>query len=245
MRGRSLAFLFSLLLCLPASARTNPFSYPVQTIFVDPGHGGKDGGAVRNYSWGTVEEKEIVLDVASQVAAKLKAQKPEWHVIMTRSEDVFVPLSKRCEIAYETPLAPKSSALFVSIHVNSAANNSAKGFEVLVRDPQRESVMISRQTPRENIPLFCAHTDRELNALLTQRGAEVAHVVNDELARSFSSRGVKEQDVQVLRESRTPAILIEIGFLTNEEEARSLMDDSWREKMASSIAFSILKAAEL
>ncbi|MDD7200581.1 MAG: N-acetylmuramoyl-L-alanine amidase [Sphaerochaetaceae bacterium] len=225
------------------SARSNPFLYPMRTVFVDAGHGGRDSGAARSYGWGDVTEKEIVLDVAGRVATKLQARHSDWNIVMTRNDDTFVSLSERCQIAYTTPLSPKSSALFLSIHVNSAPSPSASGYEVLVRDSTRETVMLSSQTPKQNIPLFAAYTDGELNQLLDQRSHQIAETVDQVLSTGFVSRGVKVQDVQVLRESRTPSILVELGFLTNEDEARNLMDDAWRERMASSIVLAIEQVA--
>lgn len=240
-------FLLALvLLCAPSllGARSNPFLYPIQTVFLDAGHGGKDSGAIREYRWGTVVEKEVVLDVARRIEAKLKAQQPSWTIVMTRREDVFVSLSDRCKIAYATPLPAKSSSLFVSIHVNSAPSTAASGYEVLIRDPGRDTQMLSSQTPKQNIPLFAAYTDAELNQLLNLRSRQVGDAVDQVLSSGFVSRGVKAQDVQVLRDSRTPAILIEIGFLTNEQEARNLMDDGWRERISSTIVQALLQVAK-
>lgn len=234
--------LASLLLCVAAGslfARTDPFMYPLQTVFVDAGHGGKDTGATRTYSWGRVDEKEVTLDVASKVVRELSGS--GLKVIMTRGDDSFVSLADRCKIAYTTPLEAKSSALFLSIHVNSAPNSGASGYEVLVRHPSRSTRMLDRSTPKANIPLFAAWTDSELNDLLNADGKKVAAVLDGELMKAgFTSRGVKEQDVQVLRESRTPAVLLELGFLTNEAEARKLMDETWRTKMAQAVARAIL-----
>ncbi len=240
---RLLCALLALGAAFPLNARSNPFLYPIQTVFVDAGHGGRDSGAIRSYGWGDVAEKEIVLDVAGRVAVKLQARHSGWNVVMTRNDDTFISLSERCQIAYTTPLPPKSSALFLSIHVNSAPSPSASGYEILVRDPARETVMLSSLTPKQNIPLFAAYTDGELNQLLDQRNRQVAEIFDQVLSSGFVSRGVKVQDVQVLRESRTPSILVELGFLTNEQEARNLMDDTWRERMASSIVLAIEQVA--
>lgn len=237
--------LLVLLLLLPLSvlsARTDPFSYPLEAVVIDPGHGGRDPGARQDYAWGEVVEKEITLDIARRVEDLLSGS--GLRLVMTRTDDRFVSLDERCRIAYTTPLEAKHSALFVSIHVNSAPSQ-ASGWEILIRDSRRQSRMLSHETPAENIPLFASWTDAELNGLLDAACRKVGEEFLAVFGQSGlgTGRGVKEQDVQVLRQSRMPGVLVECGFLTNEAEARNLMDDGWRQKTAQAIARAVLAYA--
>ncbi len=162
---------------------------------------------------------------------------------MTRSEDVFLSLEERCSIAYQTPLRPQTSSLFISIHVNSATSNQASGFEILTKEQDKRVTLLDAFTPIENIPLYSAHSQLSLNRLLNQRNLVVATVffeqaLNGSLVTS-RNRGIKERDLWVLNGSRMPAVLVEVGFLSNEEDARNLLSPQWRQRMAQILAQAI------
>lgn len=234
------------LLCvfLPLSARTDPFSYPLGTVIIDAGHGGKDSGATSAWSFagGTVYEKDYTLDIAQRTVSLLNVSHPDWNVITTRNDDTFIPLDERCRIAYTTQLPRKTSALFVSIHVNSAPNTEAQGYEILTKMPTMQVTLLDEQTPKENISLFAPFTEKELNDLLNSRNKEVASAFETTVGERMPlsrSRGVKQQDVRVLNISRMPAVLIEVGFITNEGDAKNLISSSWRQNMANAIVSAI------
>jgi len=240
----SLCFLVFLLFLFSSSlfAKSDPYSYPLKTVFLDAGHGGKDTGATSSFSWGKVIEKDLTLSLVSLVRDRLAVLHPEWHVVLTREDDSFVSLNDRCAVAYGTPLPSKSSALFVSLHVNSAENGEANGFEVLTKLPSQNVTLLDGFTPRQNITLFAAYGEKELNGLLENRDKAIAQTFEEILSERMllsRSRGVKEQNVQVLWATRTPSVLVEVGFLSNEEEAKRLLSASWQKTMAEAIVHSI------
>ena len=95
------------------------------TVVVDAGHGGKDNGAFRRFGGA---EKNATLDVATRLAAKLRES--QFHVVMTRSSDVFIPLDERAAISNR-----QSNAIFVSVHFNDSGRRGIRGFETYYRSP--------------------------------------------------------------------------------------------------------------
>jgi len=222
----------------------DPFSYPLGTVIIDAGHGGHDPGATNAWSFagGTIYEKEFTLDIAKRLHALLAVSHPHLQLVMTRSDDVFLSLEERCSIAYQTPLQPHTSALFVSIHVNSAMTDEASGFEILTKTQDKRVTLLDAFTPIENIPLYAAHSGLSLNRLLNQRNLVVATIFEEAMDGSLvtsRNRGVKERDLWVLNGSRMPAVLVEVGFLSNEGDARNLVSPQWRQRMAQILAQAI------
>ncbi len=243
--GRTLLLLLLLLTLLPLGAAHDPFSYPVSTVILDAGHGGRDPGASASYSFtsGSVNESDLVLDITKRVFALLALEKPSLLLIMTRTDDTYVSLAERSRIAYTTELAPKSSILFVSIHINSAQSREATGFEVLTKRQEKRITFLDEHTPIKNIPLFAPFSSLDLNRLLNQRNLVVAKTFEEVLSTQMPvsrNRGIKERDLYVLNASRHPSVLLELGFLSNEEEARNILSPAWRQQVAGAIAKAII-----
>jgi N-acetylmuramoyl-L-alanine amidase len=171
-------------------------------IMLDPGHGGKDPGAVVGKS----QEKTVALSVSQAVAANLR--KRGFTVHETRSTDQFIELDERVAAA-----ARRGAGLFVSIHANAASNRKARGVEVFY--------------PNENSPR--AATAERLASRMSTRIAAVQGQPN---------RGAKRdpRGLRVLRGTRMPAVLVELGFMTNPEDLKLLNDAGWRTRAAAAIA---------
>ncbi len=247
MNRGSLALMAVLLILtlFPMSAANDPFSYPVSTVILDAGHGGRDPGASASYSFtgGTVNESDLVLDITKRVFALLSMEKPSLKLIMTRLDDTYISLAERSKIAYTAELAPQSSVLFVSIHINSAQAREATGFEVLTKRQEKRVTFLDEHTPINTIPLYAPFTALELNRLLNQRNLFVARTFEEVLVQQMPSsrnRGIKERDLYVLNASRVPSVLLELGFLSNEDEARNILSPAWRQKVANAIAEAVL-----
>jgi N-acetylmuramoyl-L-alanine amidase len=133
-------------------------------------------------------------------------EKAGYHVIMTRSRDEYLPLKKRAEIAN---LA--KSQILISIHCNSAKNTSAKGIEIFY----------TKKTEPWRAKKSKELAQSVLSSLLAQTGAD--------------SRGIKEGNFCVIRETKMPSILIETGFLSNDEERKKLKNDFYLDTVAKSI----------
>ena len=237
--------LLILLILLPLSAAQDPFSYPVSTVILDAGHGGRDPGTSASYSFagGTVNESDLVLDITKRVHALLSIEQPSLNLIMTRVDDTYISLAERSRIAYTAELTPKSSLLFVSIHINSAQAREASGFEILTKRQEKRVTFLDEHTPIGNIPLFAPFTALELNRLLNQRNLFVAKTFEDVLSQRMitsRNRGIKERDLYVLNASRVPSVLLELGFLSNEDEARNILSPEWRQQVALAVAKAVL-----
>ena len=192
-------------------------------IMLDPGHGGSDPGA-RGATG--VLEKDVVLAVAQYAAKLLEAA--GYEVRLTRPDDRSVSLPERVRLASEWP-----ADLFVSIHLNSAANTAARGTEVFVLSAgDRRST-----SDRGDGPFPAARPANQFD------GANqlLAHALQRRITNSMAleDRGIRRARFQVLREAVSPAILIEGGFLSNPEEARKLASTDYQQRMAEAIVLGI------
>lgn len=175
-------------------------------IFLDPGHGGSDPGAI-NRSLGVVE-KDIALDIAQRT--KVILQNKGYTVVMSRTTDEFVSLESRVN------MANKSNAnYFVSIHVNSALTEEANGIETYYY-------------PTSIV------------------GSQFAITVQTQLINQLKlkDRGVKPRDLYVLRKTKMPAILTEIGFLSNTVEGTLLSTKEFKQRAAQALADGIMQFAK-
>ncbi|WP_375200092.1 N-acetylmuramoyl-L-alanine amidase [Lysinibacillus sp. RS11] len=168
-------------------------------IIIDPGHGGKDPGTVV----GSNSEKAITLKVGTLVKQKLEAAGAK--VLMTRTGDTYPSLQDRVDFTNAN-----YGEVFVSIHVNSAANTSAQGTET-----------------------YYAISTGDMH----QEDVDLATFVNNQIVNNLKmkNRGVKEQQYYVIRNMAIPSILVELGFLTNNEDNAKMTDDQYAELFAESV----------
>lgn len=223
-------------------------------ITLDAGHGGKDVGAQKYYSdLGNVQEKNLTLDVILQVGKMLEKDK-RFKVIYTRKTDVYLTLTERTNLANRS-----KSDLFVSIHANSAKNTSAYGTETFVQGPNQNQTNLE-VAKAENEVIFLDAQDREtfasydpsspeslialkiqqaryLEASLKLGGAIEENFVNKD--KRFS-RGVKQANLHVLRMNAMPSILIELGFVSNYDDASYMASPKGQSEMAQSIYNAII-----
>jgi N-acetylmuramoyl-L-alanine amidase len=215
----------------------------VAAILVDPGHGGKDSGAIGTYRDGKQEnrilEKDVVLDVSERLYRLLKDEYPDKLIELTRSDDTYLKLEERTELANGVELKDQEAVIFVSVHANAAFNRSARGYEVWVLPGDyRRTLIDPRALGEENSAIAPI-----LNVLLEEEysieSARLARYVLDgfdELVGGLSeNRGIREESWFVVRKAKMPSILIELGYVTNEEEARLLADGSYLQKLAEGI----------
>ena len=196
------------------------------TIVLDAGHGGKDNGT-QNSRLG-VKEKSVALDITMRLATILKSN--GYKVLFTRKTDKFVELSDRSDYANKS-----HANLFVSIHCNAASNTSVSGIETFAVTPQwMPSTASSKQTKSDRIKVPGNDADNwsQLLSYYIQRSMRAATGSPD--------RGVKRARFAVLKSSKMPSTLIEVGFLSNSSECRKLATPSYRQKIAESIASGIM-----
>lgn len=215
INGDAISIIFK-----PQYDEKEPIKEPVKpdktTIIIDPGHGGRDSGAM-SYTRNLME-KEVTLATGLKVRELLKEK--GYNVVMTRDDDTFVPLKKISEIANQA-----NADLFVSIHANGCTNIDANGTETYYYAPQ------------DNKILFAQEYQRSMLADILQKS------LMGKLGRC--NRGVKQKNLSVLRETYIPASLVEIAFMTNPEEEKLLASSSFREKAAEAIAEGIEKYVKL
>ena len=196
----------------------------VQTIVLDAGHGGYDKGACSGYGC----EKDFTLDVARQLRPLLKAK--GFKVIMTRESDVFVPLELRARIAN----AQKDS-VFVSIHFNATDRNpDATGFEIYSLTPVGSP---SSQDDDLALSFINRQNGSPFDAQSSELSASIYHSIIGQIGEF--DRGIKRARFAVLRLTKTPAVLIEGGFLTERGESRLIANKDWRGKLAQAICAGI------
>lgn len=211
----------------------------IKKIVVDPGHGGNDPGTIGTTG---VREKDINLDISKRLASLLKGEGVE--VVMTRSTDRFIPLSRRVDIANDS-----KADLFVSIHSNANRVRSLNGFEVYyvasnVNDSARAMLAAKSAGLNLDSSSFASHA-LDLKATVLDMIYTLDRAESIELSRSIcrimdnnlDARiiGIKGARFYVLKGVRMPAVLIEAGFLSNSAEERKLKNGYYRQKIAEGI----------
>ncbi|MCL2123054.1 MAG: N-acetylmuramoyl-L-alanine amidase [Desulfovibrionaceae bacterium] len=213
----------------------------VQTVFIDAGHGGKDPGTSHN---GLVEQ-EITLDVAKRVGRLLQNQGID--VQYSREKTVYLSLQERSRAANKV-----KADLFVSVHVNASIDAQASGFETFYLDiasnteAARLATMENAGSDKKMGELTTILADFMLSAR-TQESRQLAQTLqNAALSRLGKLRyptkdgGVKAAPLHVLIGTGMPAVLVELGYCTNREEARRLTGAAYRQALAEGIAEGIL-----
>ena len=247
--------IVNVLLNNPAEADPKlPKPKNVIRVVVDAGHGGQDPGALGKKS----QEKEITLALAVELEKMIKKNHPEVEVLLTRNTDVFIPLFRRIQFANE-----ENADLFISIHCNHISNPNTRGTETFVMGLHRadENLAVAK---RENASILLEYNYKEnydgydpnsieghimmsmyQNAYL-EKSIEFAALVEKSFEKmSFSkSRGVKQAGFAVLRRASMPAVLVEAGFLSNEDEENFLLSEEGRKKVCGALLESVRQFVE-
>ncbi len=220
---------------------------PIDLIVIDPGHGGRDPGAIGRRR--RTKEKDIVLAIANYLREMIE-DNPELEAIMTRDRDYFVPLEERAAIANNA-----GADLFISIHANSARRASARGCQTFFlarakNDEARAAAQLENAALRyeEDDP---ATEDTSivqfilLDMIQTEfqsESADLAEMVQKRFEKSLKipSRGVDQAGFVVLNKAYMPSVLVESAFISNGDEENTLRKRSFQKKVARSIYESIL-----
>ncbi|WP_428897064.1 N-acetylmuramoyl-L-alanine amidase [Parelusimicrobium proximum] len=211
-------------------------------IVVDPGHGGKDPGAVRK---GSVHEKVINLAVAKEVTALLK--KRNIDVKMTRTDDRFIPLYERSKISNDY-----KADLFVSIHTNASKKTAANGFEVYFRSDKATDAEAAEVAALENEALQYEDTNFDFVDVLLRSLAANEHMNESSKLASYvrnrvqktsytgvkvnTNNSVRQANFYVLKGVDSPAVLVEMGYISNPTDRSHLNNKNTRLRIAKGIA---------
>jgi len=221
---------------LSGNTLASAFGLKINTIVIDPGHGGKDPGA----TYSGLREKDIVLDVSKELYRLLKKDAPHLKVYMTRNRDVFIPLESRTAFANR-----KKADVFISIHVNAAPNRRARGVETYVLNVTNdkkalEVAALENQTTQKSMSdLQGILKDIMLNSKL-EESLQLASFIQKNLHKNlYKSKkynlGVKQAPFYVLVGAKMPSILVEAGFVSNRNEAKMLKSKKYRKRIAKGI----------
>jgi N-acetylmuramoyl-L-alanine amidase len=234
-----------------AKAKSQPFVYEEKVIVIDPGHGGKDPGAI---GYGGIREKHINLAIARKVARYLERD-GRFKVILTRKGDRFIPLHKRAEIALRN-----RADLFISIHSDAAPKGyrKARGTQVFALSYKR-AIEKKRQiiTSKRYAKLVLGEAADIRSGLVKRVLADLAidvtlsesvyfaRLLAKELkkvaGREVKFKGINRAGFAVLKTPGIPSVLVETGFITNPTEARRLKDPDFQRKIAWSIYRAIVR----
>ena len=188
-----------------------------KVVYLDAGHGGYDPGA----SYFGISEKSLTLAIQSRVKAKLEAE--GYQVVTTRTSDTYVDLTDRSRVANAS-----ESDIFVSIHINASGSSGAQGIETYYYQPYAEYPSRINATYHAN-PTRLSMSDTLANAIQSS-------LIN---ATGAQNQGVKRRTFAVLRETTAPAVLLELGFLSNPQEAARLNTSAYQETLANAIVAGI------
>jgi N-acetylmuramoyl-L-alanine amidase len=229
------------------NATSSAVDWSLKTVVIDPGHGGKDPGAIGP---GGTHEKAIVLGVAHHLK-KMLEKHLNVNVIMTRDDDTFIPLSKRSRMAIQ-----QNGKIFISLHCNATQNREANGVEVYflsdaktddaIRVAQAENAALkyevedSTQYTLNHIPeeyrglalkLFTAQFLKESQDLAADVHNAIVGKVN------ATPRGVKQANFYVMRGTmgQMPSVLVELGFVTHRSEEQQLKNNAYQKKLAEAL----------
>lgn len=224
----------------------------ISFIIIDPGHGGKDPGAIGK---GGLKEKWITLKIAANLEDYLKTKLKKIKIQLTRKSDKLIELAKRTEIANKL-LKKNENGIFISIHVNASILHSVSGFETyfLSQNPSNEearataalenNVIILEENTKKSVYNDVEHVEAIM--ITTQIQKESSILANsiqkhlDKVITESASKGVKKADFFVLRGSLMPAVLVEVGYISNKKEASRLKQLSYQKKIVQGIGDGII-----
>jgi N-acetylmuramoyl-L-alanine amidase len=221
-----------------------PIAQRRSVIVIDPGHGGKDTGAI---GWKGLQEKDVVMALGRKLALLLE-KGGGLKVVLTRQDDVFIPLEDR------TSLANANRAdLFVSLHANASTNPRAEGAETYYLDDTTDEAALRLAARENNTPKNHVSNVQFILSDLTQTrkledSISLANHLQSALVGSAGSslKGVKDLGVKkalfyVLVGAEMPCALVEVSFITNPKEGKRLVDPEYLDKIARGLEQGIRK----
>ncbi len=227
MPYRLLLTIFSLLFISNHIPAQEVSPVKIKKVVIDAGHGGHDPGAVSIN--GRVHEKDITLSVALKLGSMIKEKYPDIKIIYTRSTDVFIPLNQRTEIANKN-----QANLFISIHVNSAKARAASGSETFVMGMDKSSSNLEVTMLENSVIALEGDVESKYDgfdpknpesyiifSLLQNAHLEqsliMASLIQDQFTKGpiRVNRGIKQGGLLVLWKTTMPAVLVELGFISN------------------------------
>jgi N-acetylmuramoyl-L-alanine amidase len=223
---------------LPTLSGVKPQELPgIRTIVIDPGHGGKEVGAVGPDG---LFEKDVTLAIAHKLAGSLAA-KTGARIVLTRDDDTLVSLDQRTSLANQY-----KADLFLSVHLNSSVGKVAKGSETYFLSVEASDELARKAAETENASAASAPSgSSDLKLILwdlaqqsyLDESSRFAQAIQEEMnaATGVANRGVKQAPFKVLVGATMPAALVEVGFISNPEEEAKLRSDEFQNTMVDAL----------
>ena len=215
-------------------------------VVIDAGHGGKDPGAVS----GSHYEKNINHNIALKTAKIIKAKMPNAKILFTRTTDKYIPLQERTSFANRN-----KASIFISIHTNANSSSSASGIETYIMGGHKTGANLSVAMKENSVITLEDNYEQTyqgydpsssesfiifslMQYAYQEQSLQLAHLVQEEYAANtpLKNRGVKQAGFLVLWRSTMPAILTEVGFISNPNDKKFITSESGQTKIAQSIA---------
>jgi N-acetylmuramoyl-L-alanine amidase len=217
----------------------------IDLVVIDPGHGGENLGSIGPSGY---TEKEFTLGVSRKLKQAFKRRQID--VILTRDDDVFVPLETRTEVANSV-----GADLFISMHANGFRSREARGFEVYFLSPaldDQSRVVAAMENAGPGIVAAAGpEPDEEVTFILWDtaqnefvvESSHLAQLIDEEMATRLTipNRGVKQANFVVLTGAYLPAVLVETAFITHPGEEGLLKDEAFQETVADGIVEAVMR----
>ncbi len=223
----------------PAPGKDRDFR--VSAIILDPGHGGRDSGANSNFEVDglavPLQEKNLVLEMTLDLEERLKERYPHKKIIMTRANDSYPTLEDRVSLANSYEAGEGEGIIYISLHANASLNHKARGFEVwYLPEDYRRQILDGQTGEKDGLqPVLNTLLEEEF----TLESKLLARNILDELACAIGdqspNRGLKEESWFVVRNAKMASVLVETGFLSNQEEAALLRTPEYLKKIGDGI----------
>jgi len=226
--------------------------FSVAAIIIDPGHGGKDSGAIGEFGSGKdrlrVLEKDVSLAIGKDLYARLQAAWPDKRILITRSGDTYPSLDARVDMANDVQLGLNEAIIYVSVHANASFNKSASGFEVWYLNPEyRRTVVDDKKAEgvdKSVLPILNAMLEEEYTTESVFLAKSILGGLKAKIGDASVDRGLRAEEWFVVRNAKMPSVLVEVGFVTNEAEARKLSDPGHLRKLGDGIYNGIIDFVE-
>jgi N-acetylmuramoyl-L-alanine amidase len=224
--------------------KSPPAKFRIKKVIIDPGHGGKDPGAISRTG---LKEKHIVLDVSKRIKAEL--EKKDIDVIMTRNSDKFIPLGERARIANKN-----CADLFISIHANASRSRWLRGFEAYYLSEATDDNARALEASENSVlkyeeSSFARHT-KNLDAIVwdlkftehREESIELAGFICQEVGKRLKLRRnkVRSAGFYVLKGTEMPAVLVELSYLSNRWDEKNLRKSDYKQKLSEGIVMGII-----
>jgi len=228
----------------------DPKEFQIKTVVIDPGHGGKDPGAIGRKG---LKEKDINLKIALRLES-LMTKQTRLEVVMTRKDDSYISLAKRTEIANR-----HEADLFISIHCNASKKSDARGFEtyflsVAKTDEERAVALRENLSVRFDEPSVDPSSLDDLQFIFwdlaqneyLRESSDFAEIMCQQFGdgSKITSRGVRQAGFYVLNGAYMPSILVELGYISNTAEEKLLGDKEYQSELAGQIYRGIMSYIE-